>query len=763
MTVTLPSGRRIQLTPPEGWLTVFLVLLLCLSLAWSLDDALLVLGQGELTDFLTWTAVGGVLAGFGGAMVQWGRWRTYLIGALVAALITPLLVGWVLLPDGGTLTELFRATAGHTVLAWRDLIWENRFSTAAYGHHLVLLGLIVWASSMFASFAAFGHRRPLNAVLLIGVLLVVNMSLTTRPQLPYLVLYSIASLFLLIRFHTFDEQSDWVRRRIGDPATISSLYLRGGTIFIVATVLGSLLLTNVANSRPLAGMWTDMGGRVIEWSQFFEKYLPISGSGRSIGPSFGSTARITGVWTTNDDPALTWTSATVLEHPPYLAAAYYDVFGFDAWQIGPTVSVDRAAGDELLAGTSDAVEEDGRREYAVTVTPGLSRDVVWAPEMPVHLDGQSTVALIADGAYLGRVQRPASNTRYAVTSRIRAEEKDGGPTENKLRVAGESYPEGMLERYGAAAVPEGAFESPEAQALLDEIVAESPDNPYDVALHMVRTLQDTERFTYDTEVRDLRCDYGSVVDCFAVNRHGYCEHFASTMAIMLRELDIPARIVEGFLPGKKIGPGATYQVRNSDSHAWVQVYFPKWGWIDFDPTGGRAALPPLPSGQPEASASAGTTSSLAPFVPTTRPEPDEGPAGAGTSIDRSGPAGPLIVISILLAVIVGAVAVVAWRRGPRGPVTADSAYGTVVRFASRLGFAPRPNQTVYEYAGALAELLPDARPELETVAQAKVEVAYSGQRLGLDRLAGLREAQRRLRTSLLRLAFRRDRRRRRRP
>ena len=96
-------------------------------------------------------------------------------------------------------------------------------------------------------------------------------------------------------------------------------------------------------------------------------------------------------------------------------------------------------------------------------------------------------------------------------------------------------------------------------------------------------------------------------------------------------------------------------------------------------------------------------------------------------------------------------------------MSADSAYGMVTRLATRFGFGPRPNQTVYEYAGALADILPDARPELETVARAKVEVAYGGRRLGAERLTALRDAQRRLRTSLLRLAIRRDRRPGRRP
>ena len=106
-------------------------------------------------------------------------------------------------------------------------------STNEYGHYLLVLGLFVWATSMFAAYAVFGHRRPLNAIVIVGSVLLVNMSLTTRDQLLLLVLFSIASLLLLIRYHVLEEQAEWVRRRIGDPASISSIYLRGGTLFIV--------------------------------------------------------------------------------------------------------------------------------------------------------------------------------------------------------------------------------------------------------------------------------------------------------------------------------------------------------------------------------------------------------------------------------------------------------------------------------------------------------------------------------------------------
>jgi hypothetical protein len=70
--------------------------------------------------------------------------------------------------------------------------------------------------------------------------------------------------------------------------------------------------------------------------------------------------------------------------------------------------------------------------------------------------------------------------------------------------------------------------------------------------------------------------------------------------------------------------------------------------------------------------------------------------------------------------------------------------------AGRFGFGPRPQQTVYEYAGALGEVVPTARVELTTVARAKVEVAYGRHELGEDRLRIVGDAYRRIRLAVLR-------------
>jgi hypothetical protein len=69
-----------------------------------------------------------------------------------------------------------------------------------------------------------------------------------------------------------------------------------------------------------------------------------------------------------------------------------------------------------------------------------------------------------------------------------------------------------------------------------------------------------------------------------VTRAGHCEYFASAMTILLRTLGIPAREVNGFLPGEYNDLAGDYIVRASDAHSWVEVYFRENGWVTFDPT-----------------------------------------------------------------------------------------------------------------------------------------------------------------------------------
>jgi protein-glutamine gamma-glutamyltransferase len=77
-------------------------------------------------------------------------------------------------------------------------------------------------------------------------------------------------------------------------------------------------------------------------------------------------------------------------------------------------------------------------------------------------------------------------------------------------------------------------------------------------------------------------------------KQGHCEYFASSMAVMLRTLGIPSRLVSGFRSGEYNDLTGQYVVRASNAHSWVEAYFPGAGWISFDPTPGGSI--PTPTG-----------------------------------------------------------------------------------------------------------------------------------------------------------------------
>lgn len=75
----------------------------------------------------------------------------------------------------------------------------------------------------------------------------------------------------------------------------------------------------------------------------------------------------------------------------------------------------------------------------------------------------------------------------------------------------------------------------------------------------------------------------SALEEFMTSRRGYCVHFASTMALMARAVDIPARVVVGYLPGQVL-PDGSWVITGKEAHAWPELYFPGSGWVRFEPT-----------------------------------------------------------------------------------------------------------------------------------------------------------------------------------
>ena len=149
------------------------------------------------------------------------------------------------------------------------------------------------------------------------------------------------------------------------------------------------------------------------------------------------------------------------------------------------------------------------------------------------------------------------------------------PTAEQLRGAGQDAP---FDLRGYLAVP--ARLDPRIPQLARQITANAVTN-YDKAQAIERYLTNSYRYTLQlpkTEPADPLANF------LFERKAGHCEYFASAMAVMLRGVGIPSRVVNGFRTTEFNDVTSTYVIRASSAHSWVEAYFPGYGWATFDPT-----------------------------------------------------------------------------------------------------------------------------------------------------------------------------------
>ena len=220
-------------------------------------------------------------------------------------------------------------------------------------------------------------------------------------------------------------------------------------------------------------------------------------------------------------------------------------------------------------------------EYTVMLEPLASDAIFVAPE-PARVRGQFFGTAPGGGralrrAYLtldktGSLANPFHNfadLRYDAVSELPEIPPD------ILRNAPQAYPESLRALY---------LQLPNLDPRivnLAKLVTSRATNPYDKARAVESYLRSNYGYTLDLSGTPP-------VDPLAYflfeKRAGHCEYFAAAMTVMMRAIGVPARYVNGFLPGEYNDVGGDYIIRASDAHSWVEVFFPGYGWMTFDPT-----------------------------------------------------------------------------------------------------------------------------------------------------------------------------------
>lgn len=216
----------------------------------------------------------------------------------------------------------------------------------------------------------------------------------------------------------------------------------------------------------------------------------------------------------------------------------------------------------------------GRKiRYRVLMEP-LGTNVFFLAERPQTLRGNYRQLNTDTGGAVYNLDTDHPINRYE------AESEPVEPDEEELRLAPNTVPGGMDEYLRLPPL------DIRISNLAQEITASAPSNYEKAAAleHYLRT-----RFGYTLDL-PKHVPEDPLANFLFERKTGHCEYFASSMAVMLRSLGIPSRMITGFRTGEFNDLTGQYVVRASNAHSWVEAYFPGTGWISFDPTP-AASLP----------------------------------------------------------------------------------------------------------------------------------------------------------------------------
>ena len=244
---------------------------------------------------------------------------------------------------------------------------------------------------------------------------------------------------------------------------------------------------------------------------------------------------------------------------------------------------------------------------------------------------------------------------------------------------------------------------------------------YDAAVAIQAYLRGVD-FDYSTEAPvEEGYDGGGfdVIAQFLETKAGYCVHFASTMAVLAREVGIPARISIGYTQGsptdQRVNGVPRVEVDSHDLHAWPELYFEGVGWVPFEPTPGRGIVPDYsrPGAGEERGPSLPSTSTATPgAADRSNLDPDRDLTGGGSvSAAAAGQLwlrGGAVALTVLLLLLVPAAFRASQRltrlgRVRRGELPADAAWDELVATARDLGVGGGDGETPRGFAARIGE------------------------------------------------------------
>lgn len=447
---------------------------------------------------------------------------------------------------------------------------------------VLVWGIVIWSASFWAGWIVQRTKNALLGILPAGTLLSITLSYMLAETSTLLVFLG-TTLFLLGVIQQQSLERRWKRQRVR-----FYLDLRNRSLLFSATISAALVilaavipLISVQDLVELGKRWrstpssqTDGIAESLGLSSKPRREriaidnvrfsgLPqeqLIGSGPELNEKIVMRIRVVDEEREDQNSTYYWRSIT------------YDKYTGSGWTTSGT-STEPYEADQLVTSTKTSFQQPLTQEVEIVTFAGR---LLYYSGTLVTVDQQF---LLSQRSYQDIFGASIDSGTYRVDS------LSSTFNEAALRLAGNDYPEWIQKRY---------------LALPDDL----PQRVRDLALDLTATIQTPyERAAViETYLRTIPYSlqvppasrYRDIADHFLFDlKQGYCGYFATTMVVMARAAGLPARIVIGYASNNYDEDSGYYIVSQADAHSWVEVYFPEYGWVEFEPTPNRPRVPRL--------------------------------------------------------------------------------------------------------------------------------------------------------------------------
>ncbi len=450
---------------------------------------------------------------------------------------------------------------------------------------LTNMAVLLWLVSIIAGYNLTRRGRPWLGLVISGITLVVID--IYHPELAKggfaMGVFVIFALLLITRIYFLTNSHQWQEQHITVDSDTGWSFGRGALVTAVLMVLLAWNITTVAKAFTPAT--TERQDVLNFWSSLRQRYENITAPLRGSVPvpvefysnefSLGTGAIL------GDQPVMTVDPSITRR----LGINYYwKMRSYDRYVAGVWIST--ADQVEQLTPTDPSLQYgdlQGRLPIRFHFRSDRNLSMLFAPSLPLTVSRPVTLiykpgdseSIDVSAVEIDPILRAGES--YEVYSWISA------PTTAELKAAGSDYPAWLTDTY--LQLP---FNLPDSIKKLALEITDGLTTPYEKTSAITAWLR--KNIEYSAVIPTPPVDQDPIEWVLFTEKKAFCNYYATAEVLMLRSLGIPARWVVGYAQGQLNEQKGYYQVLEKDSHAWPEVYFPGYGWIEFEPTASQPAI-----------------------------------------------------------------------------------------------------------------------------------------------------------------------------